>query len=107
MSAILISDLPVSRSLDRQAMARLRGGAAPWVFGWIQPYARAQAGSPFAMVLNFYQTNNNFYADQMVNQFQNVNVNNSGSNSNVNVNVDGNASNTATLMPGRNGMFAV
>ena len=104
MSAIAINDLPVNRTLDRHAMSTLRGGSAPWVFGVAQPYVKRQSGSPFGMVLNFYQTNNNFYADQMVNQFQNVNVNNSGSNSNVTVDVSGNASNTAN-MGSHNGMF--
>ena len=36
--------------------------------------------------MNLYETNNNFYADQMINQFQTTNVNNTGSNSNISVN---------------------
>jgi len=104
MSAILISDLPTSRTLDCQAMNTLRGGAAPWVYGWIRPYTKPQPLG-FGTVVNFYQTNNTFYADQMVNQFQNVNVNNSGSNSNVNVNVNETASNFGVAVPGRSALF--
>lgn len=34
--------------------------------------------------VNFYQVNNSFYAEQMINQSQIVNINNSGANSNIN-----------------------
>jgi hypothetical protein len=46
-------------------------------------------------VINFYQVNN--FADQMINQFQNVSVNNAGPNSTLSVNVDGNAKNLGSL----------
>lgn len=84
MASISINDLSVNRTLDRQAMARMRGAAgAPWVFGWIAPYTDAPRASP---VVNFYQINN--YADQMINQYQIVSVNNSAANANLAVSVD-------------------
>jgi hypothetical protein len=90
MAHISINDLCVDRTLDRQAMARVRGGdGAPWVFGWIHPYTHTQTGA--APAINFYQINN--YADQMINQFQTVNVNNSAPDSTVTVGVDGRSTN--------------
>ena len=85
MATITINDLPASRALDRQAMSRIRGAdGAPWVFGWIRPYAD-ELPSQFP-VINFYQINN--FADQMINQYQMVSVINSAPNSNLNVKVD-------------------
>lgn len=95
MAAILITDLPVSRSLDRQAMKSIRGGSAPWVYGVARPYTRS--ASALGTVVNFYQINNNFYADQMVNQFQTVDVSNTGSNSNINVNLAENGNNSGRI----------
>lgn len=81
MASITIRDLRLSQRLDRQAMATIRGGGAPWVFGWIRPYvSSAPAASP---VINFYQVNN--YADQMINQIQVVDVHNTGANSAINI----------------------
>lgn len=91
MAAIVITDLPASRSLDRQAMKSIRGGSAPWVYGVARPYTRSASG--FGSVVNFYQINNNYYANQMVNQFQTVDVHNTGSNSNINVNLAENGTN--------------
>ena len=84
MSAITINDLPINRTLDREVMSSIRGGGAPWVYGWITPYV---AASPRAVdpVVNLYQVNNSYYADQMINQIQVVDVNNSAPNSNINV----------------------
>jgi hypothetical protein len=94
MASINISDLRIDRSLDREAMALIRGaGGAGWVFGWIRPYMPAQAGS--APVINFYQINN--YADQLINQFQMVNVSNSAPNSILNVGVDERSKNDGVL----------
>jgi len=93
MASITISDLPTSSTLDRKAMAAIRGAGAPWVFGWITPFVTA---SPRQFpVINFYQINN--FADQMINQFQSVTVNNAGSNANLNVNVDADSLNKALL----------
>jgi hypothetical protein len=37
MANISINDLPADRTLDRQAMAHIRGGdGAPWVYGWMR-----------------------------------------------------------------------
>jgi hypothetical protein len=85
MAHLTINDLGSDRTLDRQAMARVRGGdGAAWVFGWIRPYMPSQGGA--TPVINFYQINN--YADQMINQYQMVNVNNAAPNSTVTVGVD-------------------
>lgn len=84
MSAITIKDLCTNRVLDREAMSAIRGGGAPWVYGWIRPFvAAAPSAGP---VVNFYQINN--YADQMINQIQVVDVSNTGANSNIDVNLD-------------------
>ena len=85
MATISINDLPCRHTLDRRAMACIRGAAgAPWVFGWIVPYTGAsQSRDP---VINFYQINN--YAEQIINQYQMVSVSNSGGNSTLNVKVD-------------------
>lgn len=84
MANIRINDLSANRTLDREAMASIRGaGGAGWVFGWIRPYMPSHPG--VAPVINFYQINN--YADQLINQVQMVNVSNSAPNSIVNVGV--------------------
>jgi len=83
MRAITINDLPASCVLDRKAMSSIRGGdGAPWVYGWISPYSPATPS--LVPVVNFYQVNNSFYANKMINQSQTVNINNSGANSNIN-----------------------
>ena len=83
MAAITINDLPINRDLDRQAMSAIRGaGGAPWVFGAFRPYV--EASPSVAPVVNFFQVNNSFFANQMINQSQTVNINNSGANSNIN-----------------------
>lgn len=84
MANITINDLGADRTLDRAAMASIRGaGGAGWVFGWIRPYMPSHPG--VAPVINFYQINN--YADQLINQVQMVNVSNSAPNSILNVGV--------------------
>lgn len=86
MAALTIRDLHNNRTLDGSAMAAIRGGGAPWIFGWIQPYIPPQPPQPGAMpVVNFYEINNSFYAGQMVNQFQNIDVRNSAPGANINV----------------------
>jgi len=83
MATLTINDLPACHRLDLKAMSSIRGAGAEWVFGWIRPYVAATpSGEP---VINFYQINNNYYADQMNNQLQVVNVSNSAANSNINV----------------------
>jgi len=85
MTALAVEDLPCDLTLDREAMTRIHGGdGAPWVYGWITPYVASQPS--FGPVVNLYETNNNFYAGQMINQFQTTNVNNTGSNSNISLN---------------------
>lgn len=82
MSTITIKDLPGSRLLDCRALASIRGGGAPWVFGWIRPYV-GSAPAAGGAVFNFYQINN--YADQMINQVQLVDVNNTGNNAAITI----------------------
>lgn len=93
MAALVINDLRTDRVLDRKAMASIRGGGAPWVFGWIRPYTSSPAS--FGTVVNFYQVNN--FADQMTNQIQLVDINNTGANSNITVALDEQASNVKQL----------
>lgn len=95
MAAITISDLRTNRTLDRKSMSFIRGGGAPWVFGSFQPYVSGQPS--FGPVVNFYQTTNNFYADQMNNQIQVVDIHNSAPNSNIKVDLAANGSNTKML----------
>jgi hypothetical protein len=92
MATLKIADLRTSLMLDRKAMSLIHGGGgAPWLFGWIQPYV-PQAPS-LLPVINLYQVNNTFYADQMINQIETVDVNNAAANSNVNVIVGENGAN--------------
>ena len=86
MPAIAIHDLSMNRMLDTRALASIKGGGAPWVFGWIRPHVASQPS--FGQTLNFYQVNNTFHADQMINQFQVIEVSNSAANSTVSVGVD-------------------
>jgi len=83
MAALTISDLNSSCNLERKAMSFIRGGDARWVFGSFVPYRPATPA--FGPVINFYQINNSYYANQMINQYQTIDVNNSGSNSNISV----------------------
>ena len=95
MPSITISDLPASATLERKAMAAIRGAGAPWVFGWIRPWVEASPAQ--YPVINFYQINN--FAEQMINQFQTVSVNNSGANATLDVVVDASSMNNAVRQP--------
>lgn len=87
MACITLNDLTLNLALDRKAMAAIRGGGgAPWVYGWIQPYVRNTPS--MGPVVNLYEVSNNFYANQMINQFQSVDVYNTGANSNIAVSPD-------------------
>ena len=83
---IRIHDLPSSRALDERAMRTVRGGGAPWVFGWIAPYMPASLRAAPAM--NLFQITNNYYANQMNNQIQTVDIRNLAANSNITVSLD-------------------
>lgn len=83
MSTIAIHDLPRAAELDRRAMSAVKGGNGSWVFGWIQPYRRNPNPFGAGVVLNFYQINN--YANQMINQVQNVDIHNTAANASINV----------------------
>ncbi|VVE50170.1 hypothetical protein PTE30175_04539 [Pandoraea terrae] len=91
MATLTIKDLDNEHPLDAISMSRIRGGAAPWVFGWIRPYSDDVSGA--GTVVNLYETTNNFYADQMVNQFQNIDIRNTAPNTNINVSADQGAKN--------------
>jgi hypothetical protein len=87
MSCIKLNDLSLNLALDRKAMAAIRGGGgAPWIYGWIQPYV-PQTPS-IGPVVNLYEVSNNFYANQMINQFQSVDVRNTGANATLTVSPD-------------------
>ena len=81
MGAITINDLRLERALERKAMACLRGAGAPWVFGWMSPFVAATPS--FAPPINFYQINNSFYAEQVIDQSNTVNISNSAPNSTI------------------------
>jgi hypothetical protein len=83
MAALAINDLHTNRALDRKAMSSLRGAGAPWVFGAFRPFVRDNPS--FGQVLNFFQTNNIFIADQINNQFQSIDINNSAANATINL----------------------
>jgi hypothetical protein len=89
MAALIISDLYASRELDPKAMSLIHGAGAPWLFGWIQPF---QPEVPsVGPVVNFFQTN--IFANQLVNQVENINVNNAAPSSNVTVTAGQNGNN--------------
>lgn len=90
MAAIAIKDLHRNDLLDSEAMCSVKGGGAPWVFGWIRPFVSDTPS--IGPSVNFYQINN--YADQIINQYQVVDVTNTGANSNINLNVNENSTNT-------------
>lgn len=92
MAITTINDLRMSRALDYKAMSSIKGaGGAPWVFGAFQPFLPESAR--FLPIVNFYQTNNTFVADQLTVQFQNIDVNNSAANATINVAAGQNAIN--------------
>lgn len=77
MAAISIKDLQHSCSLDRHAMASVRGaGGAPWVFGVSTPFESigGRSGNVFNVVNQF------FIAKQISFQNQITEVFNSGAN---------------------------
>lgn len=84
MASLTIHDLPARRELDARAMNRITGAGAGWVYGWIQPYigAASRAGSP---VINIFQTNNLYQAEQMNNQMQIIDVHNSGDHARIDI----------------------
>ena len=95
MASITIHDLPDSVALDHKAMAMIRGGdGAGWLYGWMVPYTPPTPGVG-PVVANLYQITNNFYAGQMINQFQSVDVNNNGTNANISVAPDERSKNHA------------
>ena len=84
MATTTINDLRLSRALDYQAMSSIKGaGGAPWVFGAFQPFVPQSAR--FAPIVNFFQTNNTFVADQLNVQFQTIDINSSAANAVINV----------------------
>ncbi|HJW24120.1 MAG TPA: hypothetical protein VJ576_04415 [Rhodocyclaceae bacterium] len=96
MAAITINDLPMNHELDRRAMSAIRGGGAPWVFGWIRPYVPGERS--FASGGSFVEVNN-FYADQIINQIQVVDINNSAAGSVISVALDQQSANSKLQPP--------
>jgi hypothetical protein len=92
MATMTIHDLPTSRALDYKAMSSIKGaGGAPWVFGAFQPFI--PDSDRLLPIVNFYQTNNIFVADQLSVQFQNIDVHNSAASASINVDAGQNAVN--------------
>jgi hypothetical protein len=84
MATIMIHDLATHIPLDRAAMRAIRGGdGAPWVFSF-RPFIESVARVPGAVV-NFFQTNNIYTAEQMTIQALTVEVGPSAPASAVNV----------------------
>ncbi|WP_232431462.1 hypothetical protein [Cupriavidus sp. UYPR2.512] len=75
---------------------RVRGAGGQWVFGWIRPFVPSSP-LPLGTVINFYEINYSFYADQMNNQFQNIDIRNNAPNANINVQGDQGARNDGRL----------
>jgi len=96
MATLTIRDLNTRRELDCRAMSAIRGGGAQWVFGWIQPYVASRPSQ--LPIVNIYEISNSFYADQMNNQFQNIDVRNNAPNSNVTVDANMDARNKGRLL---------
>ena len=92
MATTTITDLPTSRALDYKAMSSIKGaGGAPWVFGAFRAFVPESAR--LAPIVNFFQTNNFFVADQLSVQFQTIDIDNSASNAVINVDANQNALN--------------
>jgi hypothetical protein len=90
MSTMTITDLPMSRALDFEAMSSIKGaGGAPWVFGAFRAFLPDRAR--IAPIVNFYQTN--FIADQLNVQFQTIAVESNAADAVINVNANQNAMN--------------
>jgi len=92
MATTTITDLSTSRALDFKAMSSIKGaGGAPWVFGAFRAFVPESAR--FAPIVNFFQTNNFFVADQLSVQFQTIDIDNSASNAVISVDANQNALN--------------
>ena len=84
MATMTINDLQLSRALDYKAMSCIKGaGGAPWVFGAFRAFV--PESERIVPIINFYQTNNTFIADQLNVQFQTIDVDSSASNAVINV----------------------
>jgi hypothetical protein len=59
---------------------------------------RGAGGQPLGTVINFYEINYSFYADQMNKQFQNIDIRNNAPNANINVQGDQGARNDGRLI---------
>ena len=92
MATMTIRDLRASRALDHKAMSSITGaGGAPWVFGAFRAFVPESA--QFTPIVNFYQTNNIFVADQLNVQFQTIDINSTAANAVINVAANQNAVN--------------
>jgi hypothetical protein len=93
MASISIKDLPLSRTLDHDAMAGVRGagGGGSWVVGWIAPFVEhSQSSGGMGYGTAVYNITNNIFtqvinAAQATFQTQNTDVFNSGANAIVDV----------------------
>jgi hypothetical protein len=93
MASISIKDLPLSRTLNRDAMAGVygAGGGGSWVVGWIAPFVEhSQSSGGMGYGTAVYNITNNIFtqvinAAQATFQTQNTDVFNSGANAIVDV----------------------
>jgi len=90
MAALIIRDLPLASELQAGAMSSIRGGGgAGWVYGWIRPYVPTMASDGgFGGVINVFEVTNNYFAQQMNNQFQSIDVSNTAPNAQISLAVD-------------------
>jgi hypothetical protein len=80
----------MDRNLDRRAMSAIHGGGgAAWVFGAFRAYMPATpSDAGFGGVINVYEVTNNYFAQQMNNQFQSIAISNSAPNSQISLAAD-------------------
>jgi hypothetical protein len=83
MAALKINDLQINRTLDRKSMLSIKGASGAWVFGWIRPHVRSIPSLSHPGQVVHYVQINNYYAEQMNNQFQMIDVNNTAPNSQI------------------------
>ncbi|AEI77900.1 hypothetical protein CNE_1c25840 [Cupriavidus necator N-1] len=96
-AAPMLWHAPCSIPVPHPPMAGVRGAGGQPVFGWIRPFVPSSA-LPLGTVIIFYEINYSFYADQMNNQFQNIDIRNNAPNANINVLGDQGARNDGRLI---------
>ena len=84
MATVTINDLQMCRVLDCKALSSIKGaGGAPWVFGAFRAFL--PESERIVPIVNFFQTNNIFVADQLNVQFQTIDIDSSATNAVISV----------------------